>query len=98
GANVSPRELESVLRDLRPDHTSLVLALPAPAGGEVAVAVVIAPRTAQTDEDAVIHALRGPLSHYHVARREVHIAEDELRMRSRGKIDGKRMPEVRRGR
>lgn len=98
GANVSPREVESVLRDILPDHTSLVLGLPDPERGQVPVAVVIAPPTAEIDEAAVIEALRGRLSHYKVPRRVFHLTEDEVPMLSSGKIDGKRMPEVLRGR
>jgi acyl-CoA synthetase (AMP-forming)/AMP-acid ligase II len=98
GANVSPREVESALREVLADQTILVLGLPDAERGQVVVAVVIAPPTTTVDEAAIIESLRAKLSRYKVPRRVHHLTPDEVPMLSSGKIDTKRLPELLRGR
>jgi acyl-CoA synthetase (AMP-forming)/AMP-acid ligase II len=98
GANVSPREVESALRDALPDHPNLVIGLDDAERGQIVVAVVIAPEGTDLDEPALIERLRTTLSHYKVPRRIVRLAEAEVPMLSSGKIDGKRLAEVLRAR
>ena len=98
GANVSPREVESALRDVIPDYPTLVVGLEDAERGQIVVAVVIAPEGADVDEESIIAGLRKTLSHYKVPRRIVRLAEPEIPMLLSGKVDGKRLLEVLRGR
>ena len=98
GANVSPREVESALRDIVPEYATLVVGLDDAERGQIVVAVVIAPEGTDIDEQGVIARLRTTLSHYKVPRRIVRLAEAEIPMLSSGKVDGKRLLEVLRGR
>ena len=98
GANVSPREVESALRDIIPEYATLVVGLEDAERGQIVVAVIIAPEGADVDEQDVIARLRTTLSHYKVPRRVVRLAEAEIPMLSSGKVDGKRLLEVLRGR
>ena len=98
GANVSPREVESALRDIIPEYATLVVGLEDAERGQIVVAVIIAPEGADVDEQDVIARLRTTLSHYKVPRRIVRLAEAEIPMLSSGKVDGKRLLEVLRGR
>ncbi|MEO8695015.1 MAG: class I adenylate-forming enzyme family protein [Acidimicrobiales bacterium] len=98
GANVSPREVESALRDVIPEHATLVVGLPDGERGQIVVAVVIAPEGVEVDEHDITARLRQTLSHYKVPRRIIRLAESEIPMLSSGKVDGKRLLEVLRGR
>ena len=98
GANVSPREVESALRDIIPEYPTLVVGLEDAERGQIVVAVVIAPDGVVIDEPDVTARLRATLSHYKVPRRIVRLAEAEIPMLSSGKVDGKRLLEVLRGR
>ena len=98
GANVSPREVESALRDVIPEYATLVVGLEDAERGQIVVAVVIAPEGADVDEQGIVAGLRKTLSHYKVPRRIVRLAEAEIPMLSSGKVDGKRLLEVLRGR
>jgi acyl-CoA synthetase (AMP-forming)/AMP-acid ligase II len=98
GANVSPREVESALRDVIPEYATLVVGLEDAERGQIVVAVVIAPEGADVDEEGITAGLRKTLSHYKVPRRIVRLAEAEIPMLSSGKVDGKRLLEVLRGR
>jgi acyl-CoA synthetase (AMP-forming)/AMP-acid ligase II len=98
GANVSPREVESALREIFPEYATLVVGLDDVERGQIVVAVVIAPEGADIDEQDIIARLRTTLSHYKVPRRIVRLAEAEIPMLSSGKVDGKRLLEVLRGR
>jgi acyl-CoA synthetase (AMP-forming)/AMP-acid ligase II len=98
GANVSPREVESALRDIIPEYATLVVGLEDAERGQIVVAVVVAPEGVDIDEAGVIARLRTTLSHYKVPRRIVRLAEAEIPMLSSGKVDGKRLLEVLRGR
>jgi acyl-CoA synthetase (AMP-forming)/AMP-acid ligase II len=98
GANVSPREVESALRDIIPEFATLVVGLEDAERGQIVVAVIIAPEGADVDEQDVIARLRTTLSHYKVPRRIVRLTEAEIPMLSSGKVDGKRLLEVLRGR
>ena len=98
GANVSPREVESALRDVIPEYPTLVVGLDDAERGQIVVAVVIAPEGTDIDDQLITTRLRTTLSHYKVPRRIVRLAEAEIPMLSSGKVDGKRLLEVLRGR
>jgi acyl-CoA synthetase (AMP-forming)/AMP-acid ligase II len=98
GANVSPREVESALRDVIPEHATLVVGLPDAERGQIVVAVVIAAEGVEVDELDITSRLRQTLSHYKVPRRIIRLSESEIPMLSSGKVDGKRLLEVLRDR
>ena len=97
GANVSPREVESALRDII-DYQTLVVGVDDAERGQIVVAAVIAPPDVDVDEQDIITRLRTTLSNYKVPRRIVRLAEAESPMLSSGKVDGKRLLKVLRDR
>jgi len=88
GANVSPREVESVLTEVT-GLRSHVIGVDDPARGQLVVAVLVAPPEAALNEQALRARLAGKLSSYKVPRHFVRMAETEVPMLSTGKIDGK---------
>lgn len=90
GANVSPREVESVLRDVTGCEYAIVLGLPDEERGQVVVAVLVEAQDGM-DDDALRAALRDRLSAYKVPRRFVRLARTEVPMLSSSKPD---MPAV----
>ncbi len=87
GANVSPREVESAILE----ETGLaahVLGLDDPAAGQLVVAVVRVPSTANPpDPEELTSQLRQRLSAYKVPKRLLMIDEEDLPMMSSGKVD-----------
>jgi acyl-CoA synthetase (AMP-forming)/AMP-acid ligase II len=90
GANVSPREVEGVLRELTGCVLAIVLGLPDAQRGQIVAAVVVDATTA-LDDDALHAALRERLSAYKVPRRILRLRMAEVPMLSSGKPD---MPRV----
>ena len=84
GANVSPREVEAVLRLITGASECLVLGLPDPARGEVVAAVVVG---TSFEEAEVKRAAAKRLSNYKVPRRILPITAGELPVLSSGKVD-----------
>ncbi len=84
GANVSPREVEAVLRLITGASECLVLGLPDAERGEVVAAVVVG---TSFDEAAVKAAVAGKLSNYKVPRRILPIEAGAMPMLSSGKVD-----------
>jgi acyl-CoA synthetase (AMP-forming)/AMP-acid ligase II len=87
GANVSPREVEAVLRDVTGVETVIVFGVPDAERGQRVVAVVVAGPDFTLDADAVTRRLRERLSAYKVPRRVVHLTPDALPVLSSGKPD-----------
>jgi acyl-CoA synthetase (AMP-forming)/AMP-acid ligase II len=94
GANVSPREVEAVLRDVTGGLLPIVFGLPDADRGAIVAAVVVADSAVPLDTDAVHDALRARLSAYKVPRRIVRFTPDELPMLSSGKPDMRRLLEM----
>jgi acyl-CoA synthetase (AMP-forming)/AMP-acid ligase II len=94
GANVSPREVETVLRDVTGGLLPIVFGLPDADRGAIVAAVVVADPDVPLDTDAVHDALRARLSAYKVPRRIVRFTPDELPMLSSGKPDMRRLAEM----
>ena len=90
GANVSPREVEGVLRELTGCVLAIVLGLPDAERGQIVAAVVV-DATTTLDDDALHAALRERLSAYKVPRRVLRLRMAEVPMLSSGKPD---MPRV----
>jgi len=86
GANVSPREVEGVLRELTGCVLAIVLGLPDAERGQIVAAVVVDATTA-LDDDALHAALRERLSAYKVPRRILRLRMAEVPMLSSGKPD-----------
>jgi acyl-CoA synthetase (AMP-forming)/AMP-acid ligase II len=94
GANVSPREVEAVVRDVTGGLMTIVFGLPDPERGAVVTAVVIAEPSVELDPQDVRDALRARLSAYKVPRRIVRLTPAELPMLSSGKPDMRALAEV----
>ena len=87
GANVSPREVEGVLRDVVGCEQVIVLGLPDPDRGQVVAAVLVEPPTGAPDDDALRVALRDRLSAFKVPRRFLRLGRADLPVLSSGKPD-----------
>lgn len=94
GANVSPREVEAVLRPLTGDKQCLVLGVPDPQRGQAVVAVVIAESDADVDEAGLQAQLTTKLSKYKVPRRVVRLPQAELPVMSSGKVEMRRLQQI----
>jgi acyl-CoA synthetase (AMP-forming)/AMP-acid ligase II len=94
GANVSPREVEAVLREATGGLTAIVLALPDPVRDQIVAAVIVAPDDVELDLALVQQSLRSRLSAYKVPRKLVRVTPDALPMLSSGKPDLRRLVEV----
>lgn len=98
GANVSPREVEAVLRPLAGDRQCIVLGVPDPQRGQAVVAVVIAESDAEVDEAALQGELAKRISKYKVPRRIIRLPQAQLPVMSSGKIEMRRLQEIVAGR
>jgi len=85
GANVSPLEVEAVLRNLTSVPACFVLGLPDTQRGQVVAAVVVADR--DFDEQALRQQLAEKLSSYKVPRRILRLSQAELPMLPSGKVN-----------
>jgi len=94
GANVSPKEVESALRDATGGLTAIVCGLPDPVRDQIVAAVIVAPDDVELDLALVEQALRSRLSAYKVPRKLVRVTPDALPMLSSGKPDMRRLVEV----
>jgi acyl-CoA synthetase (AMP-forming)/AMP-acid ligase II len=94
GANVSPREVEAVLRDATGGLTAIVCGLPDSRRDQIVAAVIVAPDDVELDLALVQQSLRSRLSAYKVPRKLVRVTPDALPMLSSGKPDMRRLAEV----
>lgn len=92
GAQVSPREVESVLSDVTGGRTAIVVGVPDPARGQSVTAILVG--SDPVDEAGLAAALRARLSAYKVPRRFLTMTEGELPTLSSGKIDLKKLVEI----
>jgi len=86
GANVSPREVEPVLREVTGCEYALVLGRPDAERGQLVVAVLVEAQDSM-DDDALRAALRDRLSAYKVPRRFLRLSRTAVPMLSSGKPD-----------
>lgn len=86
GANVSPREVEPVLREVTGCEYAIVLGLPDDERGQVVVAVLVEAQDGM-DDDALRRVLRDRLSAYKVPRRFLRLTRTGVPMLSSGKPD-----------
>jgi acyl-CoA synthetase (AMP-forming)/AMP-acid ligase II len=94
GANVSPREVEAVIRDATGGLLPIVFGLPDPQRDQIVAAVIVADGDAPLDLDAVRETLRARLSAYKVPRKIVRMSPAELPMLSSGKPDMRQLVEM----
>jgi acyl-CoA synthetase (AMP-forming)/AMP-acid ligase II len=94
GANVSPREVEAVIREVTGAAVVIVFGIDDAARGQVVAAVVVVSRGSDFDEASVRGALRDRLSAYKVPKRVVALTPDELPVLSSGKPDMARLAVV----
>lgn len=87
GANVTPGEVEGVLRQLTGAAQCIVVGLPDAERGEIVVGVVVAEKGADVNEEALKAQAATRLSRYKVPRRIVRLAEHDLPLLSSGKLD-----------
>jgi acyl-CoA synthetase (AMP-forming)/AMP-acid ligase II len=97
GANVSPREVEAVMRDLTGGLLSIVFGLDDAERGQIVAAVLVAPESATIDVEQLRTELKTKLSSYKVPRVIVRLAPDDLPVLSSGKPDMTRLIEISRG-
>jgi acyl-CoA synthetase (AMP-forming)/AMP-acid ligase II len=90
GANVSPREVEPVLREVTGCEYAIVFGLPDEERGQIVAAVLVEAEDGM-DDDALRAALRDRLSAYKVPRRFLRLSRTEVPMLSSAKPD---MPAV----
>jgi len=94
GANVSPREVEAVLREVTRAGVVIVFGVDDADRGQVVAAVVVVSPGTDFDEAALRDALKERLSAYKVPRRIVALTPDALPVLSSGKPDMARLAEV----
>lgn len=87
GANVSPREVEGVLRDVVGCELVIVFGLPDPERGQIVAAVLVEPPVDTPDDDVLRSLLRERLSAFKVPRRVLRISRADLPVLSSGKPD-----------
>ena len=93
GANVSPREVETVLQSFGEIELAAVLGLPDPVRGELVVAAVVMGDGQALDEAALREKLRSHLSSYKVPKRIVPLDTAELPLTDSGKVHKQQLRE-----
>jgi fatty-acyl-CoA synthase len=86
GANVSPLEIDAVIRDMPGVKVSQTVGVPDALLGELVVGCIVAKPGAELSEDAVRGFAREQLASYKVPRRVLFFAEDELETTGSSKI------------
>ena len=94
GANVSPREVEAVLRELVGERQCNVLGVADRERGSIVVAIVVAEDDRDVDEAGLRQQLAKKLSSYKVPRRILRVAQAELPVMSSGKIDMRKLRDL----
>ena len=86
GANVSPREVESVIRSVA-GLDSYVIGVDDPKRGQRVAAAIVVPAGRPIDEDWLRQQLAAHLSAYKVPRQFLAVNEEDLPKTSSGKVD-----------
>jgi fatty-acyl-CoA synthase len=86
GANVSPLEIDAVIRDMPGVKVSQTVGVPDELLGELVVGCIVAKPGADLSEDAIRAFAREQLASYKVPRRVLFFAEDELETTGSSKI------------
>jgi len=91
GANVTPREVESVIDAIDEVKAGYVVGVPDPDRGQNVATAVVLKQGAELDADALRERLRAELSAYKVPRHIFFYADGELPFTDSGKIDKRRL-------
>jgi acyl-CoA synthetase (AMP-forming)/AMP-acid ligase II len=94
GANVSPREVEAVIRDVTDGQLAIVFGVDDPEREQIVAAVIVAAPDVVIDVDGLPAVLKTKLSAYKVPRAIIRVAPDELPVLSSGKPDMGRLREM----
>lgn len=87
GSNVSPSEVESVLRRCAGVHEAYVAGLPDEQRGEIVAAALVPVAGQDIDLPTVVQTLRDEISNYKAPRRYLILQPDEVPWLATGKID-----------
>ena len=93
GANVTPSEVEAVLRELPEVADAHVVGLPDDDRGEIVAAAVVLAPGAHADGAELLQRAKDELAAYKVPRMLVLVASEELPFTDSGKIDKRRLRE-----
>jgi acyl-CoA synthetase (AMP-forming)/AMP-acid ligase II len=94
GANVSPREVETVVESLAGVKAAFVVGLPDPARGELVGCLVCAESGSDLDPAALTERLRDELSSYKVPKRMMVVPYDDAPWLPSGKVSKPRIVEM----
>jgi acyl-CoA synthetase (AMP-forming)/AMP-acid ligase II len=94
GANVSPREVEAVLREVTGGMLPIVFGVDDPARGQIVVAVIVTADDEALDLDGLPQVLKSKRSAYTVPRRIRRLTPEQLPVLSSGKPDMVRLKEL----
>jgi acyl-CoA synthetase (AMP-forming)/AMP-acid ligase II len=97
-ANVSPREVEAVMRGLTGDLPCVVLGVPDPERGQAVAAVLMVNDDVEVDESALKQQIASKLSSYKVPRRILRVSPADIPMLSSGKLNMPKLAELVRAR
>jgi acyl-CoA synthetase (AMP-forming)/AMP-acid ligase II len=87
GSNVSPEEVESILREMPGLSDAIVVGLPhAVRGEEVVALVILEPGAVMTPDQLIAHA-RAELASYKVPRHVRFVDESQVPLLPTGKVD-----------
>ncbi|MGV3740994.1 MAG: malonate--CoA ligase [Burkholderiaceae bacterium] len=84
GYNVYPKEIESVINEIRGVAESAVIGLPHADFGEAVTAVVVPQASAQLDEAAILGSLKNRIANFKIPKKVVFV--DELPRNAMGKV------------
>ncbi len=84
GYNVYPKEIESVINEIKGVAESAVIGLPHADFGEAVTAVIVAQGDAQLDEAAIIGSLKNRIANFKIPKRVMFV--DELPRNAMGKV------------
>ncbi|PXX01651.1 class I adenylate-forming enzyme family protein [Mycolicibacterium moriokaense] len=85
GANVAPREVETVLQTYPEVAEAIVFGIPDERRGEAVVAAVVAASGAQLDPDSIRSRLRAEISHYKMPTQVIEVAAETIPRTDSGK-------------
>ena len=94
GSNVSPEEVEAILREVLGVNDAIVLGLAHPVRGEDVAAVVVLRPDSTVDQDLLQLHARAELASYKVPRHFRFIAENQIPLLPTGKVDRATLLEI----
>jgi acyl-CoA synthetase (AMP-forming)/AMP-acid ligase II len=93
GANVSPREVEEVIKSLT-GRPVFVVGIDDPQRGQIVAAAVVVDKAGAVDEAALREKLKERISSYKIPRRFLFLEEAQTPLQSTGKLDKRKLVEM----